>query len=86
MTIAPGAFIRLKQDPLRAGIMLEGEKHAAGTRMVEVKLADGQVKWLPYSALEPVPSTAESLWDRFASGRFVEPDWLRRTLTRLRVP
>lgn len=85
MIIAPGTFIRLKQDPLRAGILLEGEKHAAGTRMVEVKLVDGQVKWLPYSALEPVPSTAEDLRDLFAAGRFVEPDWLRRTLTRLRV-
>ena len=85
MTIAPGTFIRLKQDPARAGILLEGEKHAAGARMVQVRLADGQEKWLPYSALEPVPSTAESVWDRFAAGRFVEPDWLRRTLTRLRV-
>ena len=53
--------------------------------MVQVRFADGQVTWLPYSALEPVPSEAESLWDRFATGRFVEPDWLRGTLTRLRV-
>ena len=85
MIIAPGTFVRLKQDPARAGILLEGEKHAAGARMVQVRLADGQVKWLPYSALEPVPSAPESLWDRFAAGRFVEPDWLRRTLTRQRV-
>ena len=28
---------------------------------------------------------AESPSDRFADGRFVGPDWLRRTLTRLRV-
>ena len=53
--------------------------------MVQVRLADGQVKWLPYSALEPVPSAPETLTDRFAGGKFVEPDWLRRTLTRLRV-
>ena len=85
MIITPGSFVRLKQDPARAGILLEGEKYVAEARMVEVRLADGQVKWLPYSALEPVPSTAESVWDRFAAGRFVEPDWLRRTLTRLRV-
>lgn len=85
MIIAPGAFVRLRQDPARAGILLEGEKHTAGARMVEVRLADGQVKWLPYAALELVPSAPESLWDRFAAGRFVEPDWLRRTLTRLRV-
>ena len=85
MIIAPGTFIRLKQDPTRAGVLLEGEKHAAGARMVEVRFADGQVKWLPYSALETVPSAAESPSDRFAAGRFVEPDWLRRTLTRLRV-
>ena len=85
MIIAPGAFIRLKQDPTRAGVLLEGEKHAAGARMVEVRFADGQVKWLPYSALETVPSAAESLSDRFAAGRFVEPDWLRRILTRQRV-
>lgn len=85
MTITPGTFVRLRQDPARAGILLEGEKHAAGTRMVQVRLADGQAKWLPFSALEPVPSTAEGLWDRFSGGRFVEPGWLRRTITRLRV-
>ena len=85
MTIAPGTFIRLKHDPTRAGILLEGEKRAAGARMVQVRFSDGQAKWLPYSALEPVPSAAESLSDRFAAGRFVEPEWLRRTLTRLRV-
>ena len=85
VNIAPGSFVRLKQDPARAGILLEGEKRAAGAQMVEVRLADGQIKWLPYSALEPVPSAPESLWERFAAGRFVEPDWLRRTLTRLRV-
>jgi len=85
MTISPGTFVRLKHDPTRVGILLKGERRAAGTRMVEVRLADGQVKWLPYAALEPVPSTDESLLDRFAAGRFVEPDWLRRTLTRLRV-
>ena len=85
MIIAPGTFVRMKHDPARAGILQKGEKHAAGIRMVEVKLADGQVRWLPYPALEPVPSAAESLRDRFAAGRFVEPEWLRRTLTRLRV-
>ena len=53
--------------------------------MVEVKFADGQVKWLPYPALEAVPSAPENTWDRFSSGRFVEPEWLRRTLIRLRV-
>lgn len=83
--IAPGTFIRLKQDPLRVGILMDGEKNAAGARMVEVRLADGQVTWLPYSALEPVPSSAESLHDRLTAGQFVDPDWLRRTLTRLRV-
>ncbi len=53
--------------------------------MVQVRFADGQAKWLPYSALEPVPSTTENLWDRFSGGRLVEPGWLRRTITRLRV-
>ena len=85
MTIAPGTFVRMRRDPARAGVLLEGEKHAAGALMVQVRFGDGQVKWLPHSALEPVPSEAESASDRFASGRFVGPDWLRRTLTRLRV-
>ena len=85
MTIAVNTFVRLKQDPARAGILQEGERFPAGERMVPVRLADGQVKWLPYSALEPVPSAPEHLSDRFAAGRFVGPDWLRRTLTRLRV-
>ena len=85
MIIAPGTFVRLKQDPERAGVLLSGEKYAAGMRMVEVRFADGQVRWMPYSALEIVPSPAERLSDRFAAGRFVQSDWLRRTLTRLRV-
>ena len=85
MTIGPGSFVRLKHDPTRAGILREGDKHAADARMVQVRFSDGQVKWLPYSALELVPLAAESPSDRFADGRFVGPDWLRRTLTRLRV-
>ena len=85
MIIAPNSFVRLKRDPTCAGILLEGDKSVAGSRMVQVRLADGQVKWLPYAALEPVPSAPETLTDRFADGRFVEPDWLRRTLIRLRV-
>ena len=85
MIIAPGTFVRLKRDPERAGVLLTGEKNAAGTRMVRVRFVDGQEKWIPYSALEPVPASVESLSDRFLGGRFVRPDWLRRTLTRLRV-
>ncbi len=84
MKIPTGTFIRLRRDPQRVGILLEGARDIAGTRMVEVKLADG-VRWLPYAALEPVPSETGKLPDRFAAGSFVEPDWLRRTLTRLRV-
>lgn len=85
MSITVGAFVRLKQDPARAGSLLEGKKVAAGAPMVQMHFSDGQVKWVPYSALELVPSPAESLSDRFFAGRFVEPEWLRRTLTRLRV-
>lgn len=85
MIIAPGTFVRLKRDPERAGVLLTGEKHAAGTRMVRVRFVDGQEKWIPNSALEPVPASVESLSERFVGGRFVPPDWLRRTLTRLRV-
>ena len=81
----PNTFVRLRRDPTCAGILLEGDKTVAGSRMVQVRLADGQVKWLPSSALEPVPSAPETLIDRFAGGKFVEPNWLRRTLTRLRV-
>ena len=84
MTIAAHTLVCLKHDHTRAGVLLEGEKHVAGARMVRVRFGDG-VKWLPESKLEPVSSTSESLSDGFAAGRFVEPDWLRRVLTRLRV-
>ena len=85
MTIHPGTFVRLKRDPTRAGMLESGEKCTAGMRMVEVRFPDGQVKWLPHAELEPVPQAPESAGDRFAAGRFVEPEWLRRSLTRLRV-
>ncbi len=84
MSISPRTLVRLKRDPLRAGMVLEGEKTMAGSPMAPVQFADG-VKWLPLSALEPIPLAPENCSDRFAAGRFVEPDWLRRTLTRLRV-
>lgn len=85
MIIAPGTFVRLKGDPERAGMMLSGERRVAGTRMVNVQFADGQVKWVPHGALEPVPDSPDSPEKLFKHGRFVQPDWLRRTLTRLRV-
>ncbi len=85
MTITPGTFVRLKNNPEQAGELRIGEKDIAGNRMVPVRFADGQAKWVPYSALEPVPAAPEPLSDRFARGQFFKPDWLRRTLTRLRV-
>lgn len=85
VVIGAGIFVRLKRDPACVGVVLEGQKSTAGEPMVQVRVADGQVKWLPFAALEPVPSAPESLLDRFAAGNFVDPDWLRRTLTRLRV-
>ena len=85
MPIPPGTFVRLKHDPVRAGILLDRHKRTAGARMVQVQFPDGHVKWLPYSALEPVPSAPPTASQLFAAGRFVAPDWLRRMLTRLRV-
>ena len=85
MTIATGTFVRLKGDPERAGMLLDGRKKVAATWMVNVRFADGQVKWVPYCALERVPDTPCPPDELFDCGRFVQPDWLRRTLTRLRV-
>lgn len=79
------SFVRLKTDPTRAGILQEGERYQAGRRMVAVQFQDGSVTWLPESALEEVPRVAPPLSQRFADGRFAGPEWLRRTLARLRV-
>lgn len=83
--ISLGSFVRLRTDPTRAGILQDGVRSNAGRRMVPVQFQDGSVTWLPESALEAVPSVAPPLTQRFAEGRFVAPDWLRRTLARLRV-
>ena len=85
MELEPGDHVRLKRDPIRAGTLQIAEKQVAGQRMVSVRFFDGQTSWLPYSALEHIPDHAESCFDRFVNGKFVNPDWLRRTLTRLRV-
>ena len=85
MLIAPGTLVRLKNDPARGGRLLEGQTKLGGAKMVRVQYLDGTVRSVPYSNLEPVPSEPESPWDLFAKGRFVDPDFLRRTLTRLRV-
>ena len=77
---APGTFVRLRTDPIRAGILQPGEKILAEQRMVPVRFPDGSVAWLPEAALEPVPALAAPLIDRFVDGRFVDPEWLRRTL------
>lgn len=39
----------------------------------------------PEAPLEEVSAEFETLTERFSKGRFVSPDWLRRTLSRLRV-
>ena len=85
MLIAPGTLVRLKNDPARGGRLLEGQTKLGGAKMVRVQYLDGTVRSVPYSNLEPVPSEPESPWDLFAMGRFIEPGFLRRTLTRLRV-
>ncbi|MCY4357214.1 MAG: SNF2-related protein [Gammaproteobacteria bacterium] len=81
----PNTFVIMKGNPERAGILLTGEKNIAGSRMVEVKFADGKASFVPYSALEAVSNTSDSMYDRFRRGRFTDSEWLRRTLTRLRV-
>jgi len=53
--------------------------------MVPVQFSDGTLSWLPKAALEGVPAETSPLSDRFADGRFVDPEWLRRELARNRV-
>jgi SNF2 family DNA or RNA helicase len=83
--ILPGRQVRLKTDPVRGGVVQPGEKVQTGRKMLPVQFLDGAVKWLPESALEVVPAAAPPLIDRFAAGRFAAPEWLRRTLARIRV-
>jgi SNF2 family DNA or RNA helicase len=83
--IAPGCQVRLKTDPVRGGVVQAGEKVQAGRKMLPVQFLDGAVKWLPQSALEIVPPAAPPLVDRFSAGSFAAPEWLRRTLARIRV-
>lgn len=85
MLIKEGMFVRLTSDPGRSGRVLAGERTQAGQRMVPVQFADGRVSWLPAESLEPVPAAPPDLADQFTAGRFVGPEWLRRTLTRIRV-
>lgn len=83
--LAVGAFVRLKTDPSSAGILQRGERMQVNRRMVPVQFPNGMLRWLPETNLELVPSAAPPLSQRMADGHFVDPDWLRRTLTRVRV-
>jgi superfamily II DNA or RNA helicase len=83
--ISPGCQVRLKTDSVRGGVVQQGEKVQAGRKMLPIQFLDGAVKWLPESALEVVPPAAPPLIDRFSAGRFAAPEWLRRTLARIRV-
>lgn len=83
--LAPGDLVRLKTDPSRGGVLKEGTRVVAHEIRVPVQALDGRLNWLPLKALEKVPADGESLSDKIADGAFVGPEWLRRTLARLRV-
>ena len=80
-----GAFVRLKTDPVRAGVVLDGISIHADHVFVPVRLQNGSTVKFPEAVLEEVPIESESLTERFSKGQFVAPDWLRMTLSRLRV-
>lgn len=80
-----GSFVKLKTDQSRAGIVQPGERMLAGRRMIQILFQDGSLTWVPETALELVPKTIPPLADRLGDGRCVDPEWLHRTLARLRV-
>jgi hypothetical protein len=79
MELSVGAFVRLRTDPTRAGILQDGKRSRAGSRMLPVQFPDGGLAWLPESALEVVPQAPPSIVRRFEEGRFADPELLRRT-------
>ena len=85
MSVTSGEFVRLKSEPSRAGIVQDGVKLQAGLQMVPVQFSDGHLSWIPEQSLEPVTIALEDMATRFSKGTFVDPGWLRRTLTRTRV-
>lgn len=80
-----GDFVRLRTDHTRVGVVQAGERVQVGTRRIPVRAPDGRLNYFPEAALELVPAAAESPRDLLAAGSFVAPDWLRRTLARIRV-
>jgi superfamily II DNA or RNA helicase len=85
VSLQPGDFVRLRTDPTRAGVLQTGMKTVSELCMRPVQFPDGLISWLPEAALEAVPTQASPLSERFAEGRFVAPEWLRRELARNRV-
>src|SRR5262245_18843246 len=85
MEVTAGSFVRLAGDPTKAGIVGEGKRVTAGVLHVPVLFSDGRVMWLPIISLVPVGAAPEDIVDKFAAGRFAAPEWLRRTLARIRV-
>lgn len=81
----PGDFVRLRTDHTRVGVVQAGERLQAGTRRIPMRAPDGRLNYFPEAALELVPAASESPRDLLAAGSFVAPDWLRRTLARIRV-
>lgn len=82
---AAGTFVRLRTDTTRVGIVQSGERVQSGSRRIPVQGPDGRVRFFPEEALELVPAAPETLNTLVASGSFVAPEWLRRTLARIRV-
>ncbi|MCA0199877.1 MAG: DEAD/DEAH box helicase, partial [Proteobacteria bacterium] len=82
-----GAFVRSKKDASVSGIVTEAPPMTTGGDMlfVQVRLGTGELRYISVESLELVPAQAETADQLFAKGRFTDPDWLRRTLTRIRV-
>jgi SNF2 family DNA or RNA helicase len=85
MAIEVGEFVRKKKDANQSGIVKDGKKIQAGVQMIPVQFGDGRLSWVPESTLELVATPIEDMATRFANGSFIDPAWLRRTLTRTRV-
>lgn len=80
-----GDYVRLRTDHTRSGIVQAGERIRAGVRSIPVRAPDGRTTFFPEEALELVPAAPETLGELLAGGSFAAPDWLRRTLARIRV-
>jgi len=87
MTFKVGEIVRNTKDPTKVGEVAKLGKKVGSIPAVTVMFFDdpSRLKTVPISTLELLPRVPQTVAELYQEGKFAAPEWLRRSLSRLRV-